>query len=83
MASFVKFKAGEVVFRQGYPGDYAYIITDGEVEVYTEEHDGSENHLAYLGAGEMFGELALLDDRPRSASVRAKTDIVLQIMDLK
>lgn len=82
MNEFVTFSAAEIVFRQGYPADYAYIIKEGEVEVYYVENDKSETHIAYLGEGEMFGELGLIDDAPRSASVRAKTDIVLQILDL-
>lgn len=80
MSDHVQFRAGEVIFRQGYPGDHAYIIQSGEVEIYHEEPDGSVQQLALLGAGEMFGELALMDDAPRSASARAKTDCSLQIM---
>lgn len=82
MSRVVLFKAGEVVFRQGYPGDYAYIIQQGEIEIYHEEADGTEKHLALLGEGEMFGELALTDDAPRSASARAATDCSLQIMEI-
>ena len=82
MSNLVYYNAGDVIFRQNFPGDHAYIIQSGEVEVYNEENDRSETHLAVLGPGEMFGEVALLDDVPRTASVRALSDVTLQIVDL-
>lgn len=82
MSQLVKFAKGEIIFRQGYPGDHAYIVKEGEVEIFFEENDFTEKQLAILGVGEMFGELALMDDKPRSASARAYTDVVLQIMEI-
>lgn len=82
MARIIDHPAGTVIFRQGYPGDYAYIIQSGEVEIYHENADGSETQLAILKEGEMFGELALTDDAPRSASARTLTDCALQIMEI-
>lgn len=76
------YRAGEVIFRQGYPSDHAYIILSGEVEIYKENPDGSEEHIAELGEGQMFGEYGVLDDAPRSASARARTLVRLQIMEL-
>ena len=78
----VTYAAGEVIFRQGYPGDNAYIIQEGYVEIYEELPDGGERRIAVLKEGEMFGELAVLDDAPRSASARALKDCVLQIMEI-
>jgi CRP-like cAMP-binding protein len=78
----IPFSAGSVIFRQGYPGEHAYIIQSGTVEIYKELPNGDEEQLALLQTGEMFGELALLDDAPRSASARAHTDCVLQIMEI-
>jgi CRP-like cAMP-binding protein len=83
MTQNIYFSAGEVIFRQGYPGDDAYIVISGQVEIYKETPEGAvEEVVAILGEREMFGELAILDDAPRSASARAKTDVVLQIMPI-
>ena len=65
----VEVPAGTVVIRQGDPGDLFYAIADGEVEVV---RDG--NRVAVLGRGNSFGELALLLDRPRNATVRTLVD---------
>lgn len=69
------FEAGEVVFRQGDTGDRVYIIIDGEVEVVREQAHGDETVLARLEAEECFGEMALITDAPRLATVRAVTNM--------
>lgn len=76
------FKAGDIIFRQGYPGDNAYIVISGQVEIVDMIPDGPEFRIAVLDAGQMFGELALLDDKPRSATARAITDVTLQIVPI-
>jgi NADH dehydrogenase len=63
------FEPGQVVFHQGDLGDRVYIILDGEAEVVRKSNDGDEV-LARLGAGEYFGEMALLNDAARNATVR-------------
>jgi NADH dehydrogenase len=63
------FEPGELVFRQGDLGDRIYIIVSGRAEVI-HEGDGSEMVLAQLGAGEYFGEMALLRQTTRSATIR-------------
>lgn len=63
------FEPGEAVFRQGDIGDRIYIIVSGEAEVVREEN-GMEILLATIGAGEYFGEMALLNKSLRSATVR-------------
>ncbi len=61
---------GDPVVRQGEKGNEAYLIQSGKVRVYA-EHNGKKKELAVLGAGEIFGEMALIVDQPRSASVEA------------
>jgi NADH dehydrogenase len=63
------FEPGEAVFRQGDLGDRIYIIVKGRAEV-VREREGAELILAELGAGEYFGEMALVENTTRSATVR-------------
>ena len=70
------FCAGSFIFRQGDIGDSFYVIEKGEVDIIREDHDrGREQHLASLGEGDSFGEIALLERVPRYASVRCKTPV--------
>ncbi len=73
--SEVHFDAGETVFRQGDTGDLVYVIITGEVQAIREDPDGEDQVLATMGPGEYFGEMALLSDAPRTATVRALTDL--------
>jgi NADH dehydrogenase len=66
------FEPGQTVFSQGDVGDRVFIIVSGEVDVVRHEMDG-ERRLARLGAGEYFGEMALLNNSTRNATVRAAT----------
>lgn len=68
----VHIEAGDLVFSEGQPGNHLYVILEGLVDVQR----GPE-HLATLGTKECFGEMALLDQAPRMASVRASTDVEL------
>lgn len=70
-------QAGEWIFREGDPGDCAFVIESGVVAI-TYEHDGVAETIAHLGAGELLGEMALIDGRARSASARAATDLRLR-----
>ena len=62
---------GQILFRRGEPGDAFCIIDSGQIRIFTLDEEGSELTLNTLGPGEAFGELALVDDRPRSASAAA------------
>ena len=65
--------------RQGDPGNCAYLIQSGKVSVYT-EHDDKKVELARLELGEIFGEMAIVFDEPRTASVKAVEDCNLIII---
>ena len=65
------FEPGQVVFREGDRGDWLYVVTDGEVEVLKGDGAGRATALRRLGPGECFGEIALVSNQPRSATVRA------------
>ena len=65
------FRAGEVIFHRDDPGQVLYVIRSGKVKIYITSQDGQEVALAVFGPGDYFGELALLDGQPRSASAVA------------
>jgi CRP-like cAMP-binding protein len=73
------FEAGHVIFAEGAPGGTMYVVIEGQVELC--RADGSV--LASAGPGEVFGELALIDDRPRSASAVARTEVRVAPIDPK
>jgi HEAT repeat protein/ATP/ADP translocase len=64
------FQPGEIIFEENQAPHHLYVIVQGKVEVFRRV-DSKERSLAYLGEKECFGEMAILDDQPRSASVRA------------
>lgn len=67
-------KAGEAVFREGDdPSEGLYFICYGEVKVFRNEY-GTPRDLATLGAGDVFGEMGIINAAPRNASVTAITD---------
>ena len=68
------FKQGQTIFNQGEKGDFAYLIESGKVEIFHTKKNDQEVHLAFLGEGELFGEMALFDSNVRTASTRAATD---------
>jgi CRP/FNR family cyclic AMP-dependent transcriptional regulator len=63
------YRRGEVIFHQGDPGDSLHFLTDGRVKVVLDAETGEEAVIAILGPGDCFGELALIDGEPRSATV--------------
>jgi predicted acylesterase/phospholipase RssA/CRP-like cAMP-binding protein len=73
---FVDVAAGEVLFRQGDPADAAYLLVTGRVRVLVDTEDGVEP-IAEVGAGQLIGELALLEDAVRGATVVATRDSAL------
>jgi len=75
-----QYPAGELIFQEGDPSDLAFIIRTGRVEIFKGE--GSQAmRLAVLGVGDIFGEMGLIDERPRSASARAIEPVAATAVD--
>jgi CRP-like cAMP-binding protein len=68
--------AGAPVVQEGEPGDLFYVVADGELDVTV----GGEQ-VGLLGRGDCFGEIALLRNVPRTATVTARTDVLLDALD--
>ena len=76
------FKPGENVITQGENGDCLYVVEEGNLDCTKHfTQDGEEKYLKTYVPGESFGELALLYNAPRAATIKAKTDCVLWVLD--
>ncbi|HAY48583.1 MULTISPECIES: cyclic nucleotide-binding domain-containing protein [Thalassospira] len=71
------FAMDQVIFREGKPGNAAYVVQEGKVEVFKTLNGDEEVILGTIEAGGLFGELALVDNKPRMASARATERTVL------
>jgi CRP-like cAMP-binding protein len=69
---------GQTIFKEGDPADQMYVIQTGEVEVRYHGHQ-----IETLGEGNIFGEMSLISEEPRAATVVALTDVRLVPIDLK
>ena len=67
------------MFQEGHPGDYAYLIEEGEIEIFT-SIDGERSVLSAQGPGSIFGELALIDNQTRAASAVASRNTLLIVI---
>ena len=74
-ASKVVFNPGDLVFEEGFPGHSLYVVMQGKFQVF-KKVEGAEAHLATVSVGEHFGEIALVTEQPRTASVRALEESV-------
>ena len=70
------FTAGQVIFKEGQPGDVMYVVIDGTIDILV--HDKVIN---IIGPGGILGEMALLDNEPRSTTAIANTDCKLAPVD--
>ncbi len=80
-SELLTYEDGEILFEEGDPADSAYVVMEGEVEILAKTENGQ---VAYgtLGEHQIFGELAVLNNAPRSATLRAKGRLkVLRITD--
>lgn len=64
-----RFRSGEIVFREGDSSDTCYVIRSGHARAVREHSDGRSITIAHFGPGDIFGELAMLDDERRSATI--------------
>lgn len=80
MGQTLTFRAGERLFEQGDEGDAAYVVLDGAVDVLIPT-EGGETSVAVLGAKEIFGEMAVLCDQPRTTAIAASTDLKVLRLD--
>src|SRR5262245_44980423 len=71
----VKFPAGHPLFNYGDPGDCLYVIRSGACEIFFKADTGTRIVLETPGAGDVFGEISLLDGGPRTASVVVTEDL--------
>ena len=69
-------RAGRSIFKKGDPGDAAYVIQSGTVDIIRPVVD-QKRVIASLAAGEIFGEMALIDGKPRMADAVAQTDVTV------
>lgn len=75
------YQQGDIIFREGDPGQVLYLIQDGQVRIFINGLDGSETSVILFGKpGDIFGELAVIDGLPRSATAVALDHTVLLIM---
>jgi CRP-like cAMP-binding protein len=77
----VQLADGEILFNRDEPGDAFYVIESGNIRIFTHDEEGRELTLNTLGAEEAFGELALVDNSPRSASASAVGPTTLRKLD--
>lgn len=77
MITMRQFAAGESIIKEHEPGETAFVIERGKVEV-TKEVDGRSVHIAFLEKGSTFGEMSMVDDLPRSASVKAVEETLVR-----
>lgn len=78
-----KFYKGNIIIREGDDVQYAYIINKGYVEIFKEVSKYDIRRVTQLGPGKLVGEMSLFGDKKSTASVRALTDVEVQVIDKK
>ena len=80
------FRQGDIIFHKGDPGTTLYLVEHGQIKIFTPSQEGREVVLSIFGPADFFGEMALFDDKPRSASAEAAspaTVLTLQREDFR
>ncbi len=77
------YQDGEIIVRQGEPGDCMFVVQAGEVEIIQEKTPGQTVRLGVIGSGDFFGEMALLESEQRSATARARGKAQVLTLDKK
>lgn len=77
----IQLNEGEVIFREGDPGDYLYLVGEGSVKISKSGRGGQQETLGLIKSGNFFGEMALLDKAPRSAMATAAEPTLLGTVD--
>jgi len=80
LASRVAFPAGTAIYSWGEPGGSMLVLEEGLVEISLNSRTGRRSILNVMGPGETLGEIAMLDQRPRSADATARTDVVALLL---
>lgn len=77
----VQLGAGEIIFREGDPGDLLYLVGEGSVKISKSGRGGQQETLGFVQSGSFFGEMALLDGEPHSAMATAAEPTLLGTVD--
>ena len=77
----MKFKAGQIIIREGETGNLFYVITEGYAEIIIRDAGGADIVLHKAGPGDFFGELSMLTNEPRSARVRAAETLTALVLE--
>ena len=72
--------AREILFKEGDPGNGMYVVDEGRLEILLGADDPEPRVIAHVGPGGIIGEMAIIDDRPRSATARAEVDSALRFI---
>ena len=72
-----RFSAGTPIFIEGDQGDGLYVVRSGTVQISARVNQGERRRLGRIGAGDFFGEMAVIDNEPRSATATAEVDTEL------
>ena len=81
--NFMDFKPQEIIFTEGDKGGFVCFVTKGTLDVIKRNEKGKDIVIASLGKGRSIGEMSIIDDSPRSATVKAKTSSTLLILTRK